>query len=221
MTSGHFNTLKTRIQELRRLLLPSKLDPTGTYLDPDRVMTRSIAFRVLAHAELETYFEDRVIEVAKTAEQSWSTARHVSTVTLHLLGFSGREMGRPPNSLAAPNPQKAAVWPDKILIDARFGEAVAEFVKYASKENHGIRERNLLALLLPIAFDVAQCDAVFLAAMDQFGQARGFAAHSSGSSYVSQGVDPKDELQKVQDIVRGLVPIDAEIDRLLAAASPP
>lgn len=60
MPSKHYSDLKTSIRSLRRHLLPAKFDPTGTYRD--RVFTGVVAFRVLSHAAIEQYFEERSID---------------------------------------------------------------------------------------------------------------------------------------------------------------
>jgi hypothetical protein len=66
MPSDHLRLLRERVEGLRNHLLPTPFDPTGTYSDEAGTQIRALAFRVLAHAELETYFEERVVEIAKS-----------------------------------------------------------------------------------------------------------------------------------------------------------
>lgn len=219
MPSERFVVLEGRIRELKRLLLPSRFDPTGSYKDPLRVTTRALSFRVLAHAEVETYLEDRVLEIATTALKGWEEKKFVSPAALHLLAFSGRTFDRPPDTLQAPDDQKAKDWPSKISIDDRFAKCVSEFHKRVRKENHGVKEKHILDLLLPVGFDVSKCDALFLQAMSNFGEARGAVAHTSGKSHIQKAVDPRDEFETLRGIVTSLVSIDLELDRVLHAAT--
>lgn len=218
MSSSRFAELQARVKDLRRLLLPAKFDPTGSYRDPTRVSTRALSFRVLAHAELEAYFEDRVLEVSLAALQAWQSARHVSEVTMHLIGFAGRTLELPPDSLISVDAKRAKEWTSKTTIEDRFSRCVSDFQKRVRVENHGIKEANLLQLLIPIGFDISKCDAVFLGSMNAFGEARGLVAHTSGRAHVRKGVDPKDEYEKLRAIILSIAPIDDELTRLLNMA---
>jgi hypothetical protein len=123
MPSSRFQDLEARIKELRDLLLPAEFDPTGSYTDPLRATTCALSFRVLAHAEVETYLEDRALEVATTALQAWETQRYVSIVTFHLIGFSGRSAERPPETLYTTDLNKTKDWSSRTTIDDRFQSA--------------------------------------------------------------------------------------------------
>ncbi|MET3577053.1 hypothetical protein ABID19_000068 [Mesorhizobium robiniae] len=210
-----------RVRELKRMLLPSKFDPTGSYKDPLRVTTRALSFRVLTHAEVETYFEDRVLEVAATALDAWETNKFVSVVTFHLIGFGGRSTDRPPETLHAIEQNKLKEWPSKTSIDDRFSKCVSEFHKRIKFENHGVKERNIMEMFVPIGFYMGRCDPIFLQTMNNFGEARGAVAHTSGKGHVQKAVDPKDEYTTLQKIIASLETIDAEFDRLLRASKAP
>ncbi|MER8562856.1 hypothetical protein [Mesorhizobium sp. M0578] len=221
MASSRFQDLQARVKELKRMLLPSKFDPTGSYKDPLRVTTRALSFRVLTHAEVETYLEDRVLEVATTALDAWEMNKFVSVVTFHLIGFGGRATDRPPDSLHATEPNKIKQWPSKTLIDDRFSKCVSESNKRIRLENHGIKEKNIMEMFIPIGFDMGKCDAIFLQAMSNFGEARGAVAHTSGKGHVQKAVDPKDEYTTLQKLIASLEVIDGEFDRLLNASKAP
>nr|WIE92517.1 hypothetical protein P9270_004750 [Mesorhizobium sp. WSM4875] len=213
--------LQRRVEELRRLLLPHKFDPTGSYVQAERVRAKALAFRVLAHAELESYFEDRVVEIAKVALREWKARAYVSRVTLHLLGFSGRDMALPPDTLEPPTENKAKTWSEAIDIAKRLEASVADFVYRTTKHNHGIKEKNVIQMLLPVGFPRDRMDQLLLTALEQFGDDRGLVAHSSGATYVTQSVDPSDEYGRLQNLIRDLHPIDAELNGLLTSAAMP
>lgn len=219
MPSDRFRELRRQIVQLRRLFLPQRFDPTGTYRSPERVAARAVAFRVLAHAELETYFEDRVISIAKQALATWESNRSVSSVTIHLMGYSEMSMSLPPATLKASSKNVEKGWLDeKVTLNKRVSDCISNYVFRVMKENHGVKEKNVLAMLLPIGFDVAKIDELLLTNLNQFGEARGQAAHSSRRT-VTLHSDPKDEYEKVQRLLMDLERVDVELDRIASQVS--
>jgi hypothetical protein len=214
MPSARYGDLIQRVEVLRQHLLPDPFDPTGTYADDAVVRTRTLSFRVLAHAELETYFEDRSVEIAKLAWSSWQETRASSAPLLNLLGFCGQALSIPPETLVAPDENKKKGWPERVELTERIKVAVQDFIRRVTIENHGIREVNLVRMLLPIGLHVSSIDATFVSRLDDFGKRRGEAAHKS--SAVQQAVDPKDEYEAVRLLVTELTKLDAELDKLLA-----
>jgi len=86
----------------------------------------------------------------------------------------------------------------------------------ALNENHGIREKNLLGMLLPIGIESDDIDATWLATIDGFGQDRGSAAHkSSAVSRTQQPPDPKNEFDRVTYLLQGLKDIDEMLNYLM------
>ena len=63
--SIRFNELKNGIENLKADLLPSNFTDVFEYTREE--ITKTIAFRVLAHAEIESYLEDRAEEIALNA----------------------------------------------------------------------------------------------------------------------------------------------------------
>jgi hypothetical protein len=221
MASERFQQLEEQLRVLARCLLPAKFDPTGTYDDQDVVSMRALAYRVLAHAEIESYFEDRALEPVSRAQTVWESTRHVSHVALCLLGFSGKEMALPPATLEAPSDNKRKAWPALVDIGQRLLPIISTFHNQVRNENHGVKEKNLLAMLLPIGVAHAKIDPTFLADMESFGALRGQAAHASGRTTARQAVDPEGEQKRVLGLLPGIAAIDAEIDVLLAAMPVP
>jgi hypothetical protein len=217
MASPRYQQLEEQLSVLGGCLLPPKFDPTGAYEDQAGVSTRALAYRVLAHAEIESFFEDRTLEPVARAQSVWESTRHVSHVALCLVGFSGKEMAPPPSTLEAPGENKRKGWPAHVDIGQRLLPIIANFYHYVRNENHGIKERNLLALLLPIGVAHSKIDPAFLADMESFGALRGLAAHSSGKTTARHAVDPEAEQKRVLALMPGIAAIDSEIDVLLAS----
>jgi hypothetical protein len=221
MPSSRFQVLAERIEELRQLLLPAEFDPTGSYAHPMQTTTCALSFRVLAHAELESYLEDRALEVATTALQAWRTRKHVSIVAFHLIAFSGMIAELPPDTLYTTDQNKIKTWQARITIDDRFDKSVNDYHNKIRNKNHGVKEKNIVSMFIPLGFDMSNCDELFLQTMSTFGEARGTVAHTSGRSHVQKAVDPKDEYTVLLNILAALDRIDSEFDRLLCTAKGP
>ncbi|MFJ9583831.1 HEPN domain-containing protein [Streptomyces acidicola] len=202
MVSSRFEELEKRIGELRQTFLPQVFDPTGSY--EERVYEYTRAFRVLAHAEFEAFIEDRVIEVVDEAISSWRSSGSISTSLLAILAY--RESAPPiPGSLS-----EASAKPGKYpSLDARVDAARTDLHRYARNQNHGIKEKNLLRLLLPIGLDEVEVDSAWLSATETFATARGDAAHKGAKMQVKP--DPKNELKRVNVVLDGFRDLDVQM----------
>jgi RiboL-PSP-HEPN len=209
--SSRFQTLIKELTRLQKQFLP-KTNSTGIY--SDRQLALTIAYRVLAHAEIEAYLEDRVWEIAITAKKDWNSTGKTCRTLLSLVAFSGQMMELPPDTLT-PVIGKKSVPPDKIKIGKKVDLAINCF-KWVIDQNHGIKEANILALLLPIGIDSDDLDSALIATLNTFGEQRGLVAHSSAISYrTKQPPDPATELNRIQQITQGLLQIDELINALI------
>jgi len=199
--------------KIRRDLLPMIFDPIGDY--PDKILTATFAYRVLSHAEIESYLEDRAFETALEAIKAWKDKRRISKILLGLLAFSGQEIEFPPNSVDLTQPTQSPTWEDKIQLSNRIESAMNVF-SYAVKNNHGIKETNIHRLLLPIGIELQELDPVLIADLNSFAKERGEVAHLSSRKYrTKQQINPKEELTRVKSIIARLIKIDKAIDKLL------
>ena len=205
--SARFITLTKELNRLKKQFLP-KINPTGIY--SDRQLALTIAYRVLAHAEIEAYLEDRVKQLAIDAKRDWDNQGKTSRTLLSLLAFSGEMMDVPPDTLSPVRGSKIVAL-EQIKIDS----AINCFIRTIN-QNHGVKEANILSLLLPIGIDSDDLDSALLADLNTFGEQRGLVAHSSATSYrTRQPPDPADELNRVQQITQGLLQIDELINTLI------
>ena len=211
--SPQYQHLVREHAKLRRDLLPMGFDPIGDY--PDKVLTATFAYRVLSHAEIESYLEDRVHETALMAVKTWKDKRKTSKTLLGLLAFSGQEIESPPNAIDLSQPTQPPAWQDKIKLSDRIDVAMNIF-SYAVKNNHGIKEDNIHRLLLPIGIELDELDTTLIADLNSFAKERGEVAHLSASKYrTKQQINPKEELTRVKSIIARLIDIDRLIDKLL------
>ncbi len=218
MSSKRYSQMCAELRRLYNALLPRIRKGQILDLTP-RLSLRALAYRVLSHAEIEHYLEDRAAEIAVAADKAWKTRRHVSETTLCLLAFSGISLSKLPASLKPPANKKQVDWLTLIKPDDRLSTSVTAFIRRVRQENHGIKEENVLALLLPIGFPSEDLDELLLADLNDFGSKRGTAAHVSVAGHVTAGVNPVDEAAQVRRIVEGLKTVDAKLTSLLSKAS--
>lgn len=216
--SQRYQTLRTQIAALRRHLLPQKFSPTGSYVRPDRVSAHALSFRILSVAEIESYLEDRCAEIAKTALDSWRSKSHFCSTLQAITVFSSIRFDALPDYLVA-KPADQKDWDNLVSPIKRIEKAADEYLKYIQVKNHGIREKNLIALLIPIGLDLRTVDQTLLDRMDTLGSRRGDAAHTSCAKALRIGVDPEVELKEIRYIIEGIVDLDVRLDLLLTAAS--
>jgi hypothetical protein len=217
MTSAQYRHLRKQIAALRTALLPRDLNVDLSKLTP-RLSIRALAFRVLSHAEFENYLESRATEISTTVDRAWRTRKLVTYSTLCMIGFSGVEMRIPPEAFEAPANKRQTDWSQLVCIDDRLNKAITAYYYFVTQQNNGIKENNLVRLLIPLGFDISTLDELFVAEIDNFGTLRGSAAHQSCAGQIQSGVHPKDEHAVVKRLLQGVLPIDTELSRILKLA---
>ena len=209
--SDKFITLKTQLDRLKDEFLP-EISPTGSYSESQ--LSRTAAYRVLAHAEIEYYLEERAWTKVIDAKKAWETGKTTRTL-ICLLGFSDLTMDKPPDTLKKPSNVKQDNHDKRLEITEKINSAIKS-CKKVIKQNHGVKEKNILALLLPIGIDSDDLDPAWLADMNTFGEKRGLVAHTSATSYMTiQTPDPANELNTVTQIKNELLRIDELINNLI------
>lgn len=175
-----YRSLEKELKLLSRQFLPIKFSATGSY--PDRVYRSVLAYRVLAHAEFEYYLEERVRELYLNAIRAWQAQKQISKILSSMVAFSGVEMEKPPETKVPQNSNQAGIWSEKLTLSARITKA-GNILNFAIERNHGVKEKNILRLLLPIGLDADDIDNVWLATINSFGEERGMVAHKSRIAY--------------------------------------
>jgi hypothetical protein len=198
-----FRQLTKELNRLKKQFLPRKFSEINNY--SERQLALTLAYRVFAHAEIESYLEDRVWDTVLAAKKIWDNQGKASRVLLCLIAFSGQEMENPPDTIT-PLKGNKNVPEDKLKINKKIDMAIGCF-KSVIDQNHGIKETNLLKLLLPIGIDSDDLDQVWLANMNTFGEERGEIAHSSAIK-TKQTPNPADELERVKQIIEELERVD-------------
>ncbi len=199
--SARFRALSSRLAGLKDRLIPDT-KPSGNYTVRENDLIR--AYRLMAHAEFESYFEDRAIQIARNAKTLYMQRGKSGRALVALMTFSQLATQPIPKTLATLN------FDDPI---ARVNKVVLQFTNEVRIRNHGIREGNLLAMLYPIGIRRVDIDATFLNTIDSYGQNRGASAHQS--IRVQQPIDPVIEVTMVDNLLIELRKLDLKLQRLI------
>jgi len=208
--SAQYDQMVERVKALRKALLPYHLQVAVGNLTPD-ISIKALSYRLLCHAEIESYFENRATEINGLISAAWKNHRHVSYPTLCMLGFSGFQMELPPDSFQDPV--------KKTKVDGRLGKSIGNYNYYVTRKNNGITEKSLVKMLLPLGIEISVIDPLLVVEFNNFATLRGSAAHQSTAGHVQAGVSPYDERERVSRLLKGMKAIDKELDRVAAMAT--
>lgn len=193
-----YGLLIKRDQELRRALLPPKRSPTGNY--KQSTYERVQGYKLLFHAELEYYFEEITKSIMKNAKDKWDNSHEASPTLVSLMAYCTKSFSSIPEYVR-----------DQHAVDdltKRINCAYSEHFAYIKSKNHGIKEKNILALLLPIGVEIGDIDNGLLIALNNFGADRGEIAHSTKAKLCAT---PDDAEATVNNILQLLAPFDSKL----------
>lgn len=208
--SSRFKELKIRMRELREHLLPKKFSPIGDYTE--RQQDRARGYRLLAHAEFESYLEDISRETVTQVIREWKNHKKPSIIIVSFLA-SYHSSWNTDEEIKNEEIMKIAKSRKNIKdsIDEVIDLAQKQFTNKL-KDNHGIKHNNFKSLILPIGVDVSLLDQTWLTNLNNFGSKRGEIAHNAKRT---QGtINPKDEYDLVQILLTGFMNLDREITRI-------
>lgn len=196
MHTEKYLTLQRRLVRLREIYLPQVFSPTGEYNDID--YEKVLAYTVLSHAEMEYYFEETALAIAQKAYNRWTRSKKASTPLLALVAYYTGQYQALPESHDGNRSGED--------INARINKAYSEYNSQIRVSNHGIKEKNLLGIFLPIGIEVSEFDENMLIALNNFGATRGRIAHSTRAG---QLISPSDALNDVNNIMTYIDPFDS------------
>lgn len=188
-------------------MLP-RYSPTGLY--GDRQLDRTRGFRLLAHAEIESYIEDACLAFAERVCAAWNSDRTGRSSIAALL--ASLEEARAQNGKVGNADGLTPLSPTSTPVNnLNVEKALNLYRVVVIDRNHGIKQKNLMQMTARIGFLATEFDPVWLTHMDSFGTARGVVAHTSGRTQTPP--DPRTESETVAAVVSGL----RILDRLLQA----
>lgn len=195
--SKRFKQLQSRINDITKHLLP-KTKLSGNYTKEEQDKIRG--YLLLIHAEIESFFEERVESKVNTAFRKWQIKRQKSNILLSVMAFRNDEISYAP-------------FRNNKDIEARIEKAKNSFTHFIRVQNHGIKEENILNLLLPLGIEESQIDNTWLSTMENFGKSRGRLAHSTAKT--QQPLDPITEQATINLIMTEIEKIDLLINKLI------
>jgi hypothetical protein len=188
--SKRYIFLVKRVNIIESFYLPLA-SPTGDYTNKQEDDMR--AYLLLVHAEIESYFEEICEEKLKKAFKIWVTKRTKSNVLLSLTSFC-----------------ESNIKNDNL--EDRINDALTSQIKKL-KDNNGIKQKNILSMVLPLGIELSNLDMTWLSVMNTFGAARGDVAHKTAA--VQQQLDPQTLKATVTLIMNEIQKIDIQIKSLI------
>jgi hypothetical protein len=199
-----FGVLKARLKQLRTSLLPKVYSPTGYY--NQATLDKARGFRLLAHAEFESFLEDIIrLYVAKSV-MAWNTRKKTSTPLLCILAsYPGAELINNYSKYPAKTP---------ITLSTLINKSFVHF-EHNVTNNNGVRTENVLSLLVQVGLNDTLIDSVWLGTVDAFGAHRNVVAHNTGAvGFVSYQTDPKTTEIEALSICDGLRDLDERLRQM-------
>lgn len=201
MSTVQYDHLLKRFEILKTVFLPESFSPTGDY--DDDVFEKARAYKALTHAELEYYFEQIGMTIAKNAYKAWETCGTVSKALIALTTYYSGQYASIPDQKAGNN--------SDVGLFVRVNKAFTEYCRNVNAENNGIKEKNLLKLFLPIGIEINEIPDDLLIASNNYGVARGEIVHTTKTK---QNLTPEDALAAAEDILAQVKIFDLSIEPL-------
>ncbi|WP_438869486.1 HEPN domain-containing protein [Pseudomonas sp. L1(2025)] len=197
-----FAELSKRLVELEDHLITKEFSEIGDY--EEHVKDKARGYRLLAHAEVESYLEDVVMQVADKTLAKWQES---SVGSKELISVLASLKNDPDIS-------------DKRLNALKTTQEVVNFSFVTFKQrivkNNGIKEKDVKALMGPIGIDIEASMPELLPLLDSFGTKRGEVAHSTS---LKKEINPKDEVADVRNIYDHLERLDKSMFLIIESLS--
>lgn len=203
-----FEDLKKNIEKIEHSFLPPKSE-TGEYSEQEYLNVD--AYVSLVHSEIEFFLESRCKEVCGLSLKKFDENGLVNLVLLGLVCFSGKMFDAPPDKKNDSN-----LVEEKLYLNKKLHSAAGVY-NYNVKNNNGIKEKDILGLLLPLGFPVDDIDDVFLTEMNDFGKMRGEIAHTSNVENMTNRLDPYSVKSRIERILGFIKNIDDTLKTKLCA----
>lgn len=192
MPSDTFISLEAEVGNLAVQFLDFEKNPIADYSKSE--LTKTAAYTILAHSEIEAYFESVVGDLISAAEQLWKTEDRACKTLVCMCGFVDR----------VPLPEQR---PSKDIWQEPIYKAIAR-ARGLISSNNGIRPQKIIPLLAQVGFDVRSLEDDLLNQLDALGTMRGSHAHNSSSRHLGQVFDPFDRKRKIEELLRLLKSFD-------------
>lgn len=189
--SQRYRALGRNLKGLKSHHLRFKAKAAGDYTK--RQLSDAAAYTVFAHGEFESFLEDWAIEMVDRIEAKGYRSGF-SPLLAHLNLY--RDKISVPTDIAT-NEKWAT----------ECGRTVSAH-RHAIFGNHGISEKHLCALYIPLGIDVWSFDQILISDLNAFPKIRGDHAHQPRHAHLGQQFDPFDRMSKANNIYSLLQNLD-------------
>lgn len=204
-----FIDFEKRLNELRENLLPANFSATGEYSDKE--IDHARGYRLLAHAEIESYLEDISKDTIQKAISEWKRNKKPCLTMISFIAAY--------HSSWLPNNDLNDAEILEIAKSRRNYQSIEKVIENASrqflqkiKDNHGIKENNFYTLISPTGIDTESIDPDLIPNLNSYGSLRGEVAHSTRST--TRTINPQDEINQINCILNGLKDLDNKIKNI-------
>jgi hypothetical protein len=205
-TSAPLRQLEASVAQLRDVFLPTeKKTAPDTYSDEQIVAAKALL--VFAHAELEDYLEAACRDKANRALAAFQAGGVGSLTAFSLMSYCGEPLAKC-TDIAKYSEAHTKLAPQFPQITAPATRALLSALKVAvstfsetCRKNNGVKEANLLPMILPLGIDPLTIDPTWIAELNGFGVDRGAHAHR-GLASVKRIDDPflaADQFMRILD----------------------
>lgn len=202
MISSKYKNLSKELNSLEKHLISKRL-VVGNYTSRQKVLIMS--FIVLTHAKIEEYFESYGLEIINEASKKWKNKRTIPLSILSLVAYYGYRLPDIPTKIILHQNELSK---NIISLEERIEKVVNYYNSDIRVLNHGIKETNLLRILLPLGVRVEDFDATWISTVETFSSLRGEAAHKG---FVKNEFNHLDILENVKKIKEGIKSLDKVI----------
>lgn len=183
--------MRARIVTLRQDMLSFPSSDSLAQVNQDRLRS----FKLLVHAELEWYIEEAARTVLSHCRSEWTISQRICP------------------SLSCMILYQVPKFPDRPRTIREQITSVLNSYEKAINNNNGIKEANLMRIVVPLGIGASSLDTTWLSTIDSYGQSRGEVAHTS--YVVHRALDRNTELQNLRWVLRGLGEFDRKVQKLL------
>jgi hypothetical protein len=194
--SRRYRALGRSLERLRKHHLGFARRLAGGYTE--RQLSQAAAYTVFAHGE--HFLEDWALEILNAIDVK-GFGPGFSPMLAHLLAY------RPSLTVPSQIPGRNA-WQTS-------AKSAINVHRTAIRNNHGISERYVCAMLIPLGIDVTALDPILISDLNAFAKIRGDHAHQSRRVHLGQQFDPFDRLAKVNNVYSLLQPFDEDLQKHL------
>ncbi len=187
-----YKNLKKRLRVLDKQFLNFK--PGDSPLPQNQDNLR--AFKLLAHAEIESYIEGIVLNIWKECHSEWINNKRVLPSLAFLIMYSSSQFKANEHQL---------------IVDKRIEQILTTYKTLVSS-NNGIMRKNILQLFIPLGIKYTDVDSTWLSTIDSYGSSRGDVAHTSFA--VQRQLDKNDELNNLVLVIKGIKEMDLKLQKL-------